>query len=98
MTAEEMEIYKMDGTSYVSARKAGKITCETYTRALVNRMLHYQTLNAFMVTSYTLHQKIIDQAIALDAKAEAEGVDAIAPLYGLPIPVKGTCDPAPMML
>ena len=26
--------------------------------------------DAFMVTSYTLHQKIIDQAIALDAKAE----------------------------
>lgn len=27
---------------------------------------------------------------ALDAKAEVEGVDAIAPLYGYPIPAKGT--------
>ena len=39
MTAEEMEIYKMDGTGYVAARKAGKISCETYTRALVKRMM-----------------------------------------------------------
>jgi Asp-tRNA(Asn)/Glu-tRNA(Gln) amidotransferase A subunit family amidase len=91
MTAEEQEIYKMNAMDFVTARKAGTITCEKYTRALVKRMMHYETLNCFMVTSYQLHQKIIDQAIALDAKAAAEGVESIAPLYGLPIPVKGTC-------
>lgn len=91
MTTEEQEIYRMDAMSYVAARKAGKITCELYTRVLVKRMMHLEALNCFMVTSYQLHFKIIEQAIALDAKAAAEGIEAIAPLYGLPIPVKGTC-------
>ena len=35
---------------------------------------------------------IVEQAAALDAKAKASaaGVEAIAPFYGLPVPVKGT--------
>ena len=44
------------------------------------------------VTSYELMESVvIAQAAALDAKAEDEGIESIAPLYGLPIPVKGTC-------
>merc|ERR1719160_1559128 len=33
---------------------------------------------------------MLDQARALDAKAMADGLDSIGPLYGLPIPMKGT--------
>lgn len=33
---------------------------------------------------------ILEQARQLDAKASREGVSAISPLYGLPVPVKGT--------
>eukprot|EP01043_Picozoa_sp_COSAG02_P078076 COSAG02_NODE_17402_length_1006_cov_1.469680_1_plen_110_part_01 len=82
MSVEEQEVYRMDAMEYVAARKAGKISCELYARALVKRMMHLEALNCFMVTSYQLHYKIIEQAIALDAKAEAEGTDSIAPLYG----------------
>ena len=53
-------------------------------------MMHYESLNAFRVTSYQQADKIVAQAAALDAKAAEEGIDAIAPLYGLPILVKGT--------
>lgn len=33
---------------------------------------------------------MVVQAVALDLKAASEGVEAIGPLYGLPIPMKGT--------
>ena len=91
MSEDERRIYKMDAAQYIAARKAGAITCEAYATALVKRMMHYESLNAFMVTSYQQADKIVAQAAALDAKAAEEGIDAIAPLYGLPIPVKGTC-------
>ena len=35
-------------------------------------------------------ERILAQAAGLDAKAEDEGIDAIAPLYGLLVPAKGT--------
>ena len=35
-------------------------------------------------------QAVIDQAKALDEKASADGLDAIAPLYCYPVPLKGT--------
>lgn len=35
-------------------------------------------------------QVVLDQAAKLDEMAEAEGVDAIAPLYCYPVPLKGT--------
>ena len=34
---------------------------------------------------------VMTQARALDAQAAREGVESIAPLYGLPVPIKGTC-------
>ena len=33
---------------------------------------------------------VLDQAVKFDAKADADGVDAIAPLYCYPVPLKGT--------
>ena len=91
VTAEEATMYAMSAAQYIEARKAGELTCEAYTRALVKRMLHYKELNCFMATTYGLTDKIIAQAVALDAKAAGPGgVSSIGPLYGLPVPVKGT--------
>jgi Asp-tRNA(Asn)/Glu-tRNA(Gln) amidotransferase A subunit family amidase len=91
MSESERAMYKMTAVEYIAARKAGRLSCADYTAALVKRMLHYQGLNCFMATSYTMTDQILAQAAVLDAKVAAEGVEAIAPLYGLPIPVKGTC-------
>ena len=89
-TPRELEIYAMDAVDYVAARKAGTITCLEYATAAVKRLVHYKESNQFMLTSYGLTDKILAQAAALDDKAAAEGVESIAPLYGLPIPIKGT--------
>ena len=90
LTARQQALYQMSATDYVASRKAGTVSCLEYTTALVARMLHHKALNCFMATSYALTGKMLSQAATLDAKAEAEGVDSIAPLYGLPLPIKGT--------
>jgi hypothetical protein len=73
---------------YVSARRAGTVACAEYAEALVQRMLYYRESNAFMLTSYKLTTVILEQAAALDARAAAEGVEAIAPCPRPPGAVK----------
>ena len=84
-------MFKMSAADYISERRAGNITCMEYTTTCVKRMLHYSNLNCFMSTSYAMTDRILAQAEALDARAAAEGIDSIGPLYGLPVPIKGTC-------
>lgn len=90
LTQHEKEMYLWSAVNYTEHFKAGKVTAEEYATALVKRMQHYKLLNAFMVTSYMLSDKIIDMAREVDEKAKAEGVESVAPLYGLPVPAKGT--------
>ena len=89
-TPRELELCAMSATEYTAARKAGTVSCAEYCAALVRRLHHFAASNAFMLTSLKLTHLVIAQAEALDAKAAAEGLDSIAPLYGLPVPIKGT--------
>jgi Asp-tRNA(Asn)/Glu-tRNA(Gln) amidotransferase A subunit family amidase len=90
MTAREQQLYKMSATAYVEARRAGSVTCEEYARALVKRARYYRYLNQWIYNTYDRLDTMVDQARALDVKAASEGVESIAPFYGLPIPMKGT--------
>ncbi|CAE8734915.1 unnamed protein product [Polarella glacialis] len=92
LTPRERKLQAMSLTDYVAARKRCEVTCEDYASALVKRMLHYSYMNAFMYLDNMPWQTeyIVQQARALDKKALEEGVSAIAPLYGLPVPIKGT--------
>ena len=69
---------------------AGRVTCEEYAAALVKRARHHRALNQWCFGSYARFGALVAQARALDARAARDGVDALAPLYGLPIPMKGT--------
>eukprot|EP01052_Picozoa_sp_SAG31_P018481 SAG31_NODE_1311_length_8869_cov_10.603535_1_plen_654_part_00 len=89
-TERERALYAMTAADYVKARVGGDVTCLEYCAALVKRMLHYKDSNAFMKSSYELTDVILQQAAELDAKADKAGVESIAPLYGLPVPIKGT--------
>eukprot|EP01052_Picozoa_sp_SAG31_P002747 SAG31_NODE_99_length_25388_cov_12.710507_3_plen_173_part_00 len=92
LTDAERRMFAMSAQQYIVARRAGELTCAEYAATLVKRAMHYRRLNCFMATSYELMETVVlAQAAALDAKAAKEGIDSIAPLYGLPIPVKGTC-------
>jgi len=92
LTARETQLQAMSLKDYVIARQRCEVTCEEYARALVKRMTHYSYMNAFMYLDNMPHQTeyIVQQARDLDKKATDEGISAIAPLYGLPVPVKGT--------
>ena len=50
----------------------------------------YVLRNQWTFRSYELFESAISLAKELDSKASKEGVDCLAPLYGLPIPMKGT--------
>ena len=92
-TPRERELATMSAGEYISARRAGEVTCEEYARCLTQRAAHYSYLNAFMYQDSMPQQfdVIVEQAIALDRRAAAAGdVEAIAPLYGLLVPAKGT--------
>ena len=92
MTPKEIEMAKMGVVDYIEARKAGTVTCEEYVSLLVMRLRHYASMNAFMYLDNdpTWPERVIEAAKAMDAKAAAEGLNSIAPLYGLPVPAKGT--------
>ena len=90
MTPRERELHAMSGTDYVAARRAGTVSCEEYTTALVKRARYLRYMNHFIFNTYDRLDQAVAAAVGLDATAEAEGVEAIAPLYGLPIPMKGT--------
>lgn len=90
LTSRERWLLRLSISEYVSARRAGQFSCEEYARLVVRRARYYRNMNQWIYRSYSLFERTIDAAMALDLKAAAEGIDAIAPLYGLPIPVKGT--------
>jgi hypothetical protein len=90
MTVREQKLYKMSATEYLEARRAGSVTCEEYATALVKRARYYRYLNQWIYNSYDRLDKVVEQACVLDVKAASEGVESIAPFYGLPIPMKGT--------
>jgi Asp-tRNA(Asn)/Glu-tRNA(Gln) amidotransferase A subunit family amidase len=66
----------------------------------VQKMNHFMYWNGFETVDdtttadklavYDWIKIVMDQAKALDAKAASDGVDAIAPLYCYPVPLKGT--------
>merc|ERR1711998_306651 len=64
----------------------------TYAKVLTKRLKYYKYLNSFMYWDNFPNQTdfVLEQARRMDAKADVEGIDAIAPLFGLPLPVKGT--------
>lgn len=92
LTDKEKMMVGWSAEEYVAAFQTGEVTATEYTTLMVSRMLHYRMLNAFFVTSYELTDSIIAQAEAIDAKVAAAGGDVmvVAPLFGLPIPAKGT--------
>lgn len=92
MTDREKELAKMSAKEFMAARKAETVTCEEYATALTKRATHYKTMNQFMYWDNMPNQMdvVIAQAKALDEKAAKDGVAAIAPLYCLPVPAKGT--------
>jgi hypothetical protein len=44
----ERELASWTASTFVQRRRAGEVTCEEYTRALVNRSTHYRSMNVFM--------------------------------------------------
>lgn len=91
-TPRDLFLARLSAKDYIEERKAGRVTCEEYTRALLKRVQYYEYLNTFMYRESMPQQDdvILQQARQLDAKASREGIDAISPLYGLPVPAKGT--------
>ena len=65
-TAREKMLYQMTAADYVAAFKAGEVTAKEYAEALVNRMMHYEMLNAWFVTSYETSYYIIEDAEAIE--------------------------------
>eukprot|EP00756_Hemistasia_phaeocysticola_P033345 Hpha_TRINITY_DN16461_c2_g12::TRINITY_DN16461_c2_g12_i1::g.160044::m.160044/K02433/gatA, QRSL1; aspartyl-tRNA(Asn)/glutamyl-tRNA(Gln) amidotransferase subunit A len=86
----ERELWRWGVGEYIEAFKAGKVTAAEYTQALLRRLEHYKGLNTHCATSYHHTNHIEEQAEAVDRKAQAEGIEAVAPWYGLPIALKGT--------
>jgi hypothetical protein len=89
-TPREKQLYRWSAAEYVAQRIEGSVSCEEYATALAKRASYYRYLNQWIYTSYPLLDKAIAAAAALDVQAAANGVESIAPLYGLCIPMKGT--------
>jgi Asp-tRNA(Asn)/Glu-tRNA(Gln) amidotransferase A subunit family amidase len=91
LSARDITMVRWSAREYIEARKSEKVTCVEYVDVLLRRMDFYSDLKMFMQTTYATGATAIrETALALDTLAETDGVDAIAPLYGLPMPVKGT--------
>ncbi|CAM9546401.1 unnamed protein product [Heterosigma akashiwo] len=89
-TEREKELLRMSMVDYINARRTGNVSCEEYARVLVKRAKYYRYMNQWIFTTYPLLDGVITRAIELDEKAKAEGIESIAPLFGLPVPMKGT--------
>eukprot|EP00929_Paragymnodinium_shiwhaense_P035811 TRINITY_DN19291_c0_g1_i1.p1 TRINITY_DN19291_c0_g1~~TRINITY_DN19291_c0_g1_i1.p1 ORF type:complete len:494 (+),score=62.04 TRINITY_DN19291_c0_g1_i1:59-1483(+) len=89
-TDRERFLYTRSAEQYVALRRSEGVSCEEFAAALVKRARQLRRMNQWIFTSYCLFDKLVEQARALDEKAAKEGVESIAPLYGLPIPMKGT--------
>eukprot|EP00927_Polykrikos_kofoidii_P019605 TRINITY_DN1918_c0_g1_i3.p1 TRINITY_DN1918_c0_g1~~TRINITY_DN1918_c0_g1_i3.p1 ORF type:complete len:622 (-),score=45.16 TRINITY_DN1918_c0_g1_i3:153-1799(-) len=90
MTDREKSLYSLSAVQYVSERRAGAVSCEEYALALVKRARYYRCMNQWTYRCYELFDQAVDTAKELDQKAETDGIEAIAPLFGLMIPMKGT--------
>jgi len=92
MTERERNLARMSASDYMEARRAGSVTCAEYAGVLVARAKHYAYMNHFMYWDNMPEQMdiVLREAEALDQRASADGIEAIAPLYGLPVPAKGT--------
>jgi len=90
LSERERQLLRWSMSEYIAERSGGRVTCEDYTRLLVKQARYYRYLNQWVYTTYSLLDRAIEKAVQLDAKAAADGVESISPLYGLPIPMKGT--------
>ncbi|CAK9074567.1 unnamed protein product [Durusdinium trenchii] len=91
-TARERQLARWSAAEYMAARKKGEVSCEEYVSSLVKRAKHYREMNQFMNWDNDPHwtERVLDHARRLDAQAAQQGIDTLAPLYGLPLPMKGT--------
>ena len=48
MSAQEKQYARWSAVEYISARRAGQVTCEEYAAALIKRVRHYKDMNQFM--------------------------------------------------
>ena len=48
MSAQEKQYARWSAVEYISARRAGQVTCEEYTSALIKRIRYYKDMNQFM--------------------------------------------------
>eukprot|EP00008_Paramoeba_atlantica_P004120 CAMPEP_0201476158 /NCGR_PEP_ID=MMETSP0151_2-20130828/1428_1 /ASSEMBLY_ACC=CAM_ASM_000257 /TAXON_ID=200890 /ORGANISM="Paramoeba atlantica, Strain 621/1 / CCAP 1560/9" /LENGTH=612 /DNA_ID=CAMNT_0047856447 /DNA_START=166 /DNA_END=2004 /DNA_ORIENTATION=- len=90
LTKREKEMILWTAGEYIENRRSSLVTCEEYASTLVKRMMFYEEACIFTTTTYRLSERIVEMAREMDQKAQEEGVEAIAPLYGFPIPLKGT--------
>eukprot|EP00310_Coccolithus_braarudii_P021446 CAMPEP_0183354362 /NCGR_PEP_ID=MMETSP0164_2-20130417/37262_1 /TAXON_ID=221442 /ORGANISM="Coccolithus pelagicus ssp braarudi, Strain PLY182g" /LENGTH=599 /DNA_ID=CAMNT_0025527231 /DNA_START=76 /DNA_END=1875 /DNA_ORIENTATION=- len=89
-TPRETQLLQLTATEYIRERRAGRVSCEQYVRLLVRRVHLYRYMNQWIFSSYARFKLCVEAARALDTMAAKEGIEAIAPLYGLPVPMKGT--------
>lgn len=97
LTSTEETLVLMDLMTWQAERAAGTYTCTEMATALTKRAMYLQEvqkMNHFMywtgVGDFDWVDVVLEQAAALDTKAEEEGVESIAPLYCYPVPLKGT--------
>ena len=88
LTKREKEMILWTAGEYIENRRSSLVTCEEYASTLVKRMMFYEEACIFTTTTYRLSERIVEMAREMDQKAQEEGVEAIAPLYGFPIPLK----------
>ena len=89
-TPRESQLLQLSGEEYIQMRRALHVTCEEYVCLLVRRARHYRYMNQWTFRAYSLLEAAIETARKLDRLAREKGIEAIAPLYGMPIPMKGT--------
>ena len=92
LSERERELVNWSAETFVANRRAGTVSCEEFARALTNRAEYYRTANVFMNwdNDPDWTARVVEAAKVLDDKASKDGVEALAPLYCLPIPAKGT--------
>lgn len=86
----DRQLLSWTAAEYIAARRSGAVTCAEYVGALLRQMLFLEDTQQFMRTTYSSVDQIAAAARDMDLRAETEGVEALAPLYGLPVPMKGT--------
>lgn len=90
LSERSKEMLRWTASEFITARKAGLVSCEEYASVLVARMLFFKDAQQFLATSYDLAPVlVIEEARKMDARVEKEGIDSIAPLFCLPVPMKG---------